>query len=305
MINVIEMGGEYDCTSAEELLEKLSPRHRFWSPSPDAWLFRGQQADLPLKAKAYRGEHVFEPFGIELSDPEVGFPQQVRYTSALELLLIRFKESVGRAGLPIPTGSPSLSRSEIDEAQLRDDDRASQANGLFLSTQSTPLLALAQHFGLPTPLLDWSTRSYVGAYFALPSEEPASDRLVIWALNSMNLDFTANTIALDTGALMTIETAPRASNPNLHAQSGVFTYIQGNDAYDYTVDAYMTELAATSKGTARTTPMVFPMMRKLTLPASCARRLRRLLFHEGIDGASMFLGYDGVVKSMQEHAMWD
>ena len=43
---------------------------------------------------------------------------------------------------------------------------------------------------------------------------------------------------------------------------------------------------------------------RLTLPHVEARELMRLLSLEGVDGASMFPGPDGVVKAMREAAIW-
>jgi hypothetical protein len=46
-------------------------------------------------------------------------------------------------------------------------------------------------------------------------------------------------------------------------------------------------------------------LRRLTLSVSEAGKLLRLLSYEGITGASMFPGADGVVRAMRETALWD
>jgi len=43
---------------------------------------------------------------------------------------------------------------------------------------------------------------------------------------------------------------------------------------------------------------------KLTLPQRQARRLLQLLSYSGINGSTMFPGYDGVVRRLREEAFW-
>ena len=49
-------------------------------------------------------------------------------------------------------------------------------------------LFLAQHFGLPTRLLDWTENALVGLYFALQSRPPKSKPHVVWMLNPTELN---------------------------------------------------------------------------------------------------------------------
>jgi hypothetical protein len=89
--------------------------------------------------------------------------------------------------------------------------------------------------------------------------------------------------------------APGGTNPNLNAQSGLFT-ITPFAADDKSLETYIATLS-TSGGSL--------LLRKFLLPFSESRKLLRLLAWEGITGASMFPGADGVVKAMQETLFWD
>jgi len=262
-------------------------------------VFRGQDSDWPLLPKAYRNNGgKFAEYGVRCNiSPGDTIPRQSGYDSAFRQLISRFRTGLDRNGLVIPSPPPKL----FDYGPQATDP------GLKVSSEATPLFALAQHFGLPTPLLDWSHRGHVAAYFALPPEPRPDGSIYVWALrqDALPIEFEIKEAGLDPGrAFMTIETAPRASNPNLHAQAGVFTYIRGNAAYEFTADRYMEEVVA-KLYSEDTDQQDYPFMVKLKLPISCAPELRRMLAEDGIDGASMFPGYSGVVRAMKERVLWD
>jgi hypothetical protein len=47
-----------------------------------------------------------------------------------------------------------------------------------------------------------------------------------------------------------------------------------------------------------------PCLYRLTLPKSEARELLKLLAFQGYDGATMFPGLDGAVRSLSEQFLW-
>jgi FRG domain. len=53
---------------------------------------------------------------------------------------------------------------------------------------SWELMALMQHHGLPTRLLDWSASALVALYFALSSEPSSEAERVVWALDPFSLN---------------------------------------------------------------------------------------------------------------------
>jgi FRG domain-containing protein len=249
------------CTSAEKLLELLSPMHALWADAPSKWIYRGQaDANWTIKAKATRSSHPFRDFGIDGDNP-------------LDKLLYRFRDRIDQAGLQLP---PSVAALE----------------GIRTRPARVALLALAQHHGIPTDILDWTRRPRVAAYFAAvdSASREATVRppyLAVWAL----LFRPKNMFGLE------IHRAPLATNHNLRAQAGVFTAQWSQETRALSLEQAVQVVEAQAPGTAT--------LRRLIMPSGEAPKLLRLLSYEGIDGASMFPGVDGVVRALREQALWD
>jgi len=274
---------------ASKLLDALSPRcHALWEGKSSSWIYRGQaNAEWELKPGAVRDRHLFARYGIDdsfaksrdYSDSAQEWPIR---TELERRLLGQFREGLDRSGLTIPSRPPRVDPSELQEV-------SSLAEPL---REAFPLLALAQHHGLPTSLLDWTRRAWVAAYFAAAeaaAEDPKGGAayLAVWALHRAP--------SLQESQRQFFYEAPGGTNPNLQAQAGLFTshYSVG----ELSLEQYLVSMNNNAKGS--------PSLRRLTLPTREAPRLLRLLAEEGIDGASMFPGPAGVVRAMRERTLWD
>src|SRR5580658_5018829 len=237
----------HKCETAEQLLDALGPMQGHWGKHPEAWCFRGQDGDYPLtpsalRSKARKPGSLLPPVSPLLGGLVEQFGPNHEYG-----LLNAFMKAADRAGLAIPHESPSLRGRRLSTTVAPNADYLGELKG-WPPDEVLAILALAQHYGVPTRLLDWSYRPLVSAYFAAkdvahamwaaehaaphdPDLANPDGNVVVWALNTAWLDLLTDTLRvtniiehhLGPLARVTLVEAPQATNPNLSAQAGTFT----------------------------------------------------------------------------------
>ena len=296
---------EIPCRAAEDFLSALDRGNPLWEGKMQFWAFRGHSDDsYKLIPTALRAAPDMAQLGYT-HNIKVGVQTTNKKQIDAEFQRIHeFYWLTDSQGLNIP-GDSYLLRTPAGWRELK---KKIQADGWPLD-DLLPLLAIAQHYSVPTRLLDWSDSPLVAAFFAArkTAEKPTGSHLSVWALN---LDWIINE-AFPGGSSKTIKkmpvyiiTAPRATNPNLHAQGGVFTTenLVKNDFYRK-VSVRSVNTLVEKKWKA--TKSAKPVMVHITLPVGEASKLIRLLNQVQINSATLFPGYQGVAEALYERKYWD
>ena len=210
----------------------------------------------------------------------------------------------------------------VDRLRLKDkSDDLFSSPGKWLPNDFFELAGLAQHYGVPTRLLDWSQDIFVALYFAVsgtlklekqdsPKDKESSGTseqdnqgqyMVLWALNATWIESFPQ-------KPLKIIIPPYNSNPNLCAQKGLFTLWQIDKhkkekgikplfPYSQIKITPLDELIEKEFGSLHLSKT---FLYRIRISRSLARDLYIYLRSMSYDASKLFPGYYGVAKSMQE-----
>jgi len=273
------------CDNLDEFWNLVSPIGEHFDRPPSKFVFRGQgNSRWKLIPKVFRPD-VLKKYKRGIASLHHDHPGLFFFEWHL---LYRFMEYCDARGLAIPSDS-------MDFREYFSQDNITTLHGKnthsWPEERVVPLMALAQHHGIPTRLLDWSSNPYVACYHAAATAVSEcikdGENIALFALDLTAIHAKARDIKP--------VRVPGSTSPNLYSQGGLFILVNHSGSRG---EEFSCGVSLESKLPTYTT-----LLKKVTLPASLAGDLLLRCDKFGFSAASMFPGYDGAGRAVLESTL--
>lgn len=307
---------------ASSLISVLDRSNERWDSQPNGWIFRGHaRRKWKLRPSALRDT---VRIGVHMPGMQGSKSAPRRQVQAEFEMLELFIRLSRERGLPVPWGAESYfegiwPRERKRAAEIQRpvtpgvDGSMSLGNANLDEMWNTwppsdlwSTLALAQHSGIPTRLLDWTYNPLVAAFFAAQeaARRPARDRMSVWALNRHAMEWAV--LPIVDGVYLQFVDAPSAENRRSVAQAGTFTLLRGAPLE---AEAIVDIEGFVAKYGALASAMFGDhggkvLLYEFHLPSSAAPTLLRLLADRFTDAAGLFPDHAGSAQSVRDRLLW-
>jgi hypothetical protein len=269
-----------ECHDARDLVERLRAL-LLEEKTPETiarYVFRGQaDASWQLAPSAFRAGTILGYESQQFCRVSAGTPKRTWDQGNAELTAVmEFLQLADKIGLKIPA----------DHEWLRQWNPFHNRVGHDIGIEDWPpqglyeALALAQHHGVPTRLLDFTYDPLVAAFFAAENPPQEADHIAVWTV-----DLEAILASNASGRRIEVVTVSRTQNTNLAAQKGLFLLDRGGSLWQYRGLDLPTGYQS--------------LVGKYSLPVAQCNALLNLLRKLGIDRAHLMPSFDGVLKELE------